>query len=245
MKFKNKVVLITGGSRGIGAAIAHKFAEEGANLIINYHSEAEKAQMVCNHAIELGADALSVKADISNSDDVKRMVKETIDYFGQIDVLINNAGWAQKQSLIEINPKDLNRQLQVNIAGMVYCTQAIAAIMEDYGRVINITSLAAKGGAAFPVYSATKAAGNALTKSFAEELGHRNITVNAVAPAAVETDLYRSVGLDQFKESSLAASALGFLGDVNDVADAVLFFASEQSRWITGEILYVTGGRNM
>jgi len=159
--------------------------------------------------------------------------------------LVNNAGWAKLQPLEEIELAAIDAQLATNVTGLILTTQAAAAAMEDGGRVINISSIAAKGGAGGSVYSATKAAANTLTKCFAAELGPRGITVNAVAPAAIETDLYFEVGLNENHENSLASTPLGRIGDVDDVARAALFFASEDAAWITGEILHVSGGKAM
>ncbi len=245
MSFKDKVVVVTGGSRGIGRAIVEYFAMQGARVVINYCQGQSHAQALSQQLKKSGVEVMCSQADVSCQQQVVTMVNDIMDHWHRIDIWVNNAGWAKQQKLEDIDPIDLNKQLQVNIAGIIYCAQAFAPVMSRHGRVINISSLAAKGGALFPVYSATKAACNALTICLAAELGDRQITVNAVAPAAVETDLYYSVGLDQHKNTALASTPLGFLGDVNDVTEAVGFFASENARWITGEILYVSGGRNM
>lgn len=245
MGFKDKVVVVTGGSRGIGKAIVEDFVAQGAWVVVNYCQGKSQAQKLCKKLRQKEGRVMCLQADVSCHEAVVDMVDNIIDRWHRIDIWVNNAGWAKQQSLADIDPADFNKQLQINIAGIIYCAQAFAPVMSQHGRVINISSLAAKGGALFPVYSATKAACNALTRSLASELGDRQITVNAVAPAAVETDLYYSVGLDQHKKAALATTPLGFLGDVSDVAKAVLFFASEEARWITGETLYVSGGRNM
>ena len=245
MLLEKKVAVITGGARGIGAAIARQFAAQGATVIVNYQANSICAERICNEINTAGGVAKPFKADISKPKQIAAMFEFVAETYGHFDILVNNAGIAVKQQLSEIQPEDLFKQLEVNIAGLVLCTQHAASILKSNGRVINISSIAAKGGSAFPVYSATKAAVNTLTKSFAMELGPKQITVNAIAPSAVETDLYFEVGLDKNKAQTLASTPLGFLGNTQDIASSALFFASDQARWITGEVLQVSGGRLM
>lgn len=245
MKLAGKVAVITGGSRGIGAAIARCFAAHDAKVVVNYQSNRAAADAVVSDILKHGGDAIAVAADVSLTSDVNSLMAEAQSAFGALDILVNNAGWAKLQRLEQIDGDAIDAQLATNIKGVILTTQAAAAVMRNGGRVINVSSIAAKGGAGGSVYSATKAAANALTKCYAAELGPRQITVNAIAPAAVETDLYFEVGLDQNHEASLAATPLGRIGDVNDVARAALFFASDDAAWITGEILQVSGGKAM
>jgi len=245
MRLTGKVAVITGASRGIGAAIAKQFASEGARIVVNYRSNRIAADEVVQAIRDNGGHAISVRADVSSQSDVIELVEAAVHAFGRIDILVNNAGWAKLQSLEELDVSAIDQQLAINVKGLILATQAVAKKMTDGGRVINISSIAAKGTPGGSVYSATKAAANALTKSHAFELGQRGITVNAVAPAAVETDLYFEVGLDENHESSLAATPLGRIGNVDDVARAALFFASDDAGWITGEILQVSGGKAM
>ena len=245
MRLAGKTAIVTGASRGIGAAIAKRFAAEGAKIIVNYRSNASAAKAVVQAIEADGGHAMALQADIANPKEVNAMVAATMTEFDHLDILVNNAGWAKLQTLDEIEPATIEAQLATNVTGLILATQAASREMNSGGRVINISSIAAKGGAGGSVYSATKAAGNALTKCYAAELGPRGITVNAVAPAAVETDLYYEVGLDENHERSLAATPLGRIGDVDDVAHAALFFASEDAAWITGEVLQVSGGKAM
>ncbi len=245
MRLANKVAIITGASRGIGAEIARQFAKAGAKVVVNFRGSEDKARQVVQSIQSGGGDAIAVQGDVVSADDISSLVESTVQHFGGLDILVNNAGWARLQRLEDIAPDDLDRQLSINIKGLILGTQAAARVMRRKGRVINISSIAAKGGPGGSVYSATKAAGNALTKSYAAELGPRGITVNAIAPAAVETDLYYDVGLDKNHDNSLAATPLGWIGTVEDVAKAALFFASEDAAWITGEILQVSGGKAM
>lgn len=245
MRLKNKTAIITGASRGIGAAIATSFAEEGASVVINYHASADKAEQLATDICTAGGRAIAVQGDVRSQDDMAQLCEACCVNFGQLDIFVNNAGWAKLQTLTDIDIASLDAQLRTNISGTVFGTQAAAALMKDGGRIINITSIAAKGGAGGSVYSATKAAGNSLTKCYAAELGPKGITVNAIAPAAVETDLYYEVGLDKNKDSALAGTPLGRLGTVEDIARAAIFFASDDAAWITGEVLQVSGGRAM
>lgn len=245
MKLAGKVAVITGASRGIGAAIAKCFAANGAKVVVNYRTNQEAADAVVSDIIERGGDAIAIIGDVSKATNVEALMAETHQAFGRVDILVNNAGWAKLQPLEHIETDAIEAQLATNVTGLILTTQAAAAVMQKGGRVINVSSIAAKGGAGGSVYGATKAAANALTKCYAAELGPRGITVNAVAPAAVETDLYFEVGLDQNQERSLAETPLGRIGDVEDVARAALFFASDDAAWITGEILHVSGGKSM
>lgn len=245
MKLAGKVAVITGASRGVGAAIAKCFAANGASVVVNYRSNQEAANAVVSEISERGGDAIAVAGDVSNTLDMGALVDTALRTFGRMDILVNNAGWAKLQPLDQIEPEAIDAQLATNNAGLILTTQAAARVMQSNGRVINISSIAAKGGAGGSVYSGTKAAVNTLTKCYAAELGPRGITVNAIAPAAIETDLYFEVGLDQNQEKSLAATPLGRIGDVDDVARAALFFASDDAAWITGEILQVSGGKAM
>ena len=245
MKLVGKVAVITGASRGIGAAIAKCFAANGAKVVLNYRSNREAANAVVSEISERRGDAIAVAGDVSNALDMGALMETAQHTFGRVDILVNNAGWAKLQPLDQIEPGAIDTQLATNITGLILTTQAAASVMQSRGRVINISSIAAKGGAGGSVYSATKAAANTLTKCYAEELGPRGITVNAIAPAAIETDLYFEVGLDQNHEKSLAATPLGRIGDVDDIARAALFFASDDAAWITGEILQVSGGKAM
>ena len=245
MQLNGKTALITGASRGIGAAIAKRFAAEGASVAVNYHSSPQKAEAVVVQIVEAGGQAIAVRGNLRETATIDDMVARVGEAFGRIDILVNNAGWASLQSLEEITRSDLVAQFELNVFGLIETIRAAAPYMSEGGRIINITSIAAKGGAGGAVYGATKAAGNSLTKSFAEELGPRGITVNAVAPAAVETDLDFEVGLDQRRDAAIAGTPLGRAGSVDDVASAALYFASDDAAWVTGEILQVSGGRAM
>ncbi len=245
MTLEGKVALVTGAARGIGASIAERFAEEGARVVVNYRSSKEKADALVSRVEEGGGEARALKADVSRLEEVKTLIKQTVETFGRLDMLVNNAGWAEFKPLADITPEHVRKHLDLNVTGLIFATQHAAKHMTAGGRVINISSVAAKGGPGGAVYGATKAAVNALTKTFAKELGPKGVTVNAVAPGAVETDLYVEVGLEGRKDAVIAETPLGRVGQPKDVASAVLFLASEEGSWITGEILQVSGGRAM
>ena len=244
-KLTGKVAIITGASRGIGAAIAKGFAANGAKIVVNFRSNQVAAQAVVAAIQAAGGEAIAVAGNVSVGADVDALIAAACRAYGQVDILVNNAGWAKLQPLAEIERTAIDAQLATNVTGLILMTQAAARVMKTGGTIINVSSIAAKGGPGGSVYSATKAAANALTKCYAAELGPKGITVNAIAPAAVETDLYFEVGLDQNHETSLSATPLGWIGSVEDVARAALFFASDDAAWITGEVLHVSGGKAM
>ncbi|MEM8859015.1 MAG: 3-oxoacyl-ACP reductase family protein [Chloroflexota bacterium] len=245
MKLQGKVALITGASRGIGASIAKRFAAEGAKVVVNYRSSSEKAAALVNEIAALGGTATAIQADISKPADVKNLVDQTVQAFNQVDILVNNAGWGALKPLSEITFDLIKSHFDLNVVGLIFATQQAAQHMPSGGRIINISSIAAKGGPTGGVYSASKAAVNALTKSFAGDLGPQGITVNAIAPGATVTDLYDEVGLADHEEAIIADTPLGRVGQPEDIAGAALFLASEDASFITGEILQVSGGRAM
>ncbi|MGB0960422.1 MAG: SDR family NAD(P)-dependent oxidoreductase [Halocynthiibacter sp.] len=240
-----KTAIVTGASRGIGAAIAKRLAKDGYAVVVNYRTQGASAQQVCAEIQSQGGTAIAVQGDVTTVAGCDAVVAAAFEKFSRLDVLINNAGWARRAPLAEIDAASMRQQLSINIEGLILMSQAASQDMSPNGRIINITSIAAAGGPEFTVYGATKAAGNAITCSLAHELGPRGITVNAVAPAAVETDLYYEVGLDEFREVSLQNTPLGVAGTCEDVAGAVSFFASPDARWVTGQILRVCGGKSL
>ncbi|WP_162654845.1 SDR family oxidoreductase [Lentilitoribacter sp. Alg239-R112] len=241
----SKIAIVTGASRGIGAAIAMRLARDGLSVVVNFNTQQASAEEVCQKIRSDGGTAMPIGADIATSVGCKTLVEAVKSEFGGIDVLVNNAGWACRSSLKKVAHDTMRRQLSINVEGMIMLSQSATAHMNDHGRIINITSIAAAGGPDFTVYGATKAAGNSITKSLAHELGPRGITVNAVAPAAVETDLFYEVGLDKSRAIGLQNTPLGFEGSCVDVANAVSFFVSQDAKWITGQVLNVCGGKSL
>ena len=245
MKLKNKVAIVTGGSRGIGAAIACDFASQGAKIVVNYLNSQEKADAIVTDIIEKGGLAIAVQADVSQLSGIDHLVKQTCEVFGGVDILVNNAGWATLERLQDITFDDTKKQFELNVFGPIFLTQKTSAIMPAGSVIINISSIAAKGGAGGSVYSATKAAINTLTKCYAAELGEKGIRVNAIAPGVVETDLYIEAGLVKREAEIIGQTPLKRLGQPDDIASLALFLASEDSSWITGEVIQISGGRLM
>jgi 3-oxoacyl-[acyl-carrier protein] reductase len=245
MKLQNKVAIVTGGSRGIGACIAQEFASQGAKVVVNYLNNQEKAEVIVADIIKQGGLAIAVQADVSQLSGIDYLVKQACEAFGGVDILVNNAGWATLERLQDITLEDTKKQFELNVFGPIFLTQKVSAIMPTGSVIINISSIAAKGGAGGSIYCATKAAINTLTKCYAAELGEKGIRVNAIAPGAVETDLYIEAGLFKREAEIIEQTPLKRLGQPDDIASLALFLACEESSWITGEVIQISGGRFM
>ncbi len=246
-KLSGKVVVVTGASKGIGAEIAKQFGGQGASVVVNYSSSREGADRVVNDIVSKGGKAVSVQGDVSKREDVERVFAEAHKNFGTVNVLVNNAGVYQFQSLEATTEEEFHRQFNVNVLGIILATQAAAnQFGESGGSVINIGSAISR--ASIPntaVYTATKHAVNGITKSLSAELGPKKIRVNALNPGAVETEGTQAGGTleGDFVKQLVAATPLGRLGQPSDIAPVALFLASDDSAWITGEILSVSGGQ--
>lgn len=239
-----KVALVTGGSRGIGRGIAEKLAARGADVVVNYHSNADLAAEVVEAIQQQGRKAMAIQADVRSVEDAQRLVKATLDRFGRIDILVNNAGTTRDTLLALMKEADWDLVLDTNLKGAYNVTKAAVRPMmkQRGGRIISITSVAGVAGNPGQAnYSAAKAGLIGFTKSVAKELGARNITANAVAPGYVPTDL--TAGLpDDLIEQAVELTPLGRLGTTEDVANAVAFLASDEAAFITGQVLRVDGG---
>ena len=238
-KDMKKTVLVNGGSRGIGRAICEKFAKEGANVAFTYLQSEEKAQTL---ARELGA--LAIRADSRSSTEVGRVVKATEEQFGRIDILVNCAAKSEFALLTDISDEAWRDMMAVNLDGYFYYIRAVlpSMIREKQGRIINITSMWGEVGASCEVhYSASKAAVIGLTKALAKELGPSGITVNCVEPGLIDTEMNRTLD-DECRQGLIDETPLCRIGRPEDVAAAVLFFASEQASFVTGQTLGVDGG---
>jgi 3-oxoacyl-[acyl-carrier protein] reductase len=239
-----KVALVTGSSRGIGRAIAEKLAARGADVVVNYHSNADLAAEVVEAIQQQGRQALAVQGDVRSSEDAQRLVKATVATFGRIDILVNNAGTTRDTLLALMKEADWDLVLDTNLKGAYNVTKAAVRPMmkQRGGRIINITSVAGvSGNPGQANYSAAKAGLIGFTKSVAKELGARNITANAVAPGYVPTDL--TAGLPEgLIEQAVELTPLGRLGTTEDVANAVAFLVSDEAEFITGQVLRVDGG---
>jgi 3-oxoacyl-[acyl-carrier protein] reductase len=249
--WRDQVALVTGGGRGIGRAIARRLAREGASVCVNYLSRADAAESLVADIRANGGRAIAVAADVADDAAVEGMVDRVAAAFGAVTILVNNAGVAYKGTLDGFDSEKLDTMRRINVDGLIHTTRAVMTDMrrQKYGRIVNVTSIAAFGTslAGNAYYAATKAEGQILTKRFAMELGPHGITVNAVAPGFVRTDQSRDGGSEEaWKEQAARIAGLsitGRVGDVEDVANAVAFFASPDAGWITAQVLAVDGGR--
>ncbi|MCW3055356.1 MAG: hypothetical protein JWN14_4526 [Chthonomonadales bacterium] len=239
-----KVAIVTGASRGIGAAIAKRLAREGAVVIVGYSRNSDAAQQVVAEIEQAGGEAEAIQADVADLEQVKGLFAETIQAFGRLDILINNAGVAEFRPLETVDAAHYAHQFDVNVRGLLFATQEAARRFgEEGGCIVNITSGAAKTAPpGTSVYSATKAAVEAMTISHAAELGPRNIRVNAVAPGITETDMLQANIPPAVQQMMIQTTALRRLGTPEDIADVVAFLASHEARWITGQIVGANGG---
>jgi 3-oxoacyl-[acyl-carrier protein] reductase len=245
-KLQGKVAIVTGASKGMGAEISRQLAQEGAAVVVNYSSSRLDAEKVVADITSKDGRAIAIQADISKPDEVKRLFAETKKAFGRLDVLVNNAGIYHFVPLPEITPDHFHKHFDLNVLGVIMATQeAVKLFGPEGGSIVNISSVASTASMATgSVYSATKAAVDSLTRTFAAELGPKKIRVNAVAPGAVVTEGNAEFADPNgaFSKSYVAAAKLGRIGQPDDIAPAVVFFASDDAKWITGETLFVTGG---
>ncbi|HFD8691097.1 TPA: 3-oxoacyl-[acyl-carrier-protein] reductase [Clostridium perfringens] len=244
---KDKVAIVTGGTRGIGRAIALKLADNGANIVINYRNSDKEAEELKAILEEKGVKVLTVKCDISNFEDSKNLMDKCKEVFGKIDILVNNAGITKDTLIMRMKEEDFDNVIDVNLKGTFNCAKHASAIMlkQRFGKIINMTSVVGIVGNAGQVnYAASKAGVIGLTKSLAKELGSRGITVNAVAPGFINTDMTASLS-EKVKEEASKNIPLKRLGDPEDVANLVGFLASDAANYITGQVINVDGGMVM
>jgi 3-oxoacyl-[acyl-carrier protein] reductase len=243
-KLAGKVAVVTGASKGIGAAIAKHLAAEGASVVVNYSSSREGADRVVVEITAQGGKAIAAHANVANKAEIERLFAETKKAFGRLDVLVNNAGIYEFAPVGEITEEHFHRQFNLNVLGLILATQeALKYFGPEGGSIVNtssvVSTLSPPGSS---VYNATKSAVDGLTRTFAKELGPRKIRVNSVNPGPVETEGTHSAGLiDEFKGYA-AITPLGRIGQPQDIAPAVAFLASSDSGWITGESIYTAGG---
>jgi 3-oxoacyl-[acyl-carrier protein] reductase len=251
MEWRDQVALVTGGARGIGRATARRLAQHGAAICVNYAAHADAADEVVAEITGAGGRAIAAKADVADAAAVEAMVARTQKELGAVTILVNNAGISWRGTLDDYDAEQVARMRRINVEGLIHATRAVIGGMRQrrYGRIVNVSSIAALGtglpGNAF--YAATKAEVAILTKRFAMELGPHAITVNAVAPGFVRTDLTRGrrgAGDWQATETRFAEKTmLGRIGEPDDIANAIAFLASPESGWITAQMLTIDGGR--
>ncbi len=247
MSLTNKVSIVTGGAQGLGKAIALELARKGSHLVVG-DVNLEAAQRVTEEVHALGRRSLALRVDVSNARDVNEMADRVVKEFGRIDILVNNAGICQVISIEEMTEEDWDRVMNVNLKGVFLSSRAVMGVMKKQrsGRIVNMGSIAGKvGGIATGAnYSVSKAGVICFTKALARELAPYGVTVNAVAPGVIETDMTRGITQGDFTDY-LKAIPLGTIGSAEDVSHAVAFLVSDEARYITGEILDVNGGMLM
>jgi 3-oxoacyl-[acyl-carrier protein] reductase len=245
-KLAGKVAVVTGASKGIGAEIARQLAAEGAAVVVNYSSSKEGAERVVAEITAKDGKAVAVQANVAKEADIKRLFAETKKAFGKLDILVNNAGIYEFAPLEAVTTEHFRKQFDLNVLGLILSTQEAAKLFPATGgSVINISSVVATGRIPnASVYSATKGAVDAVTRSLSAELGPRKIRVNSINPGMVETDGLHSAGFAEsdFRKQIEATTPLGRIGQPRDIAPAVVYLASDDSSWVTGETLHIAGG---
>lgn len=239
-----QIAIVTGGSRGIGRAIALELAKQGAKVVINYHGSIQKAEEVKKEIEENGGVAEIMQCDVADFDACEKFFRQVIEKDKRVDILVNNAGVTRDDLLMKMSEEAFDTVIHTNLKGTFHCMRFVARQMlkQRYGRIINISSVVGVAGNAGQAnYAASKAGVIGLTKSAARELASRKITVNAIAPGFIETDMTKDLP-DKVKEESIAKIPVGHYGKPENVADAVAFLASEKAGYITGQVLHVDGG---
>lgn len=247
MNFAGKTAVVTGGSRGLGRAVCLELAKGGANVVFCYAGNEAAARETVSGCEALGAKALAVQCDVAKADEVKALMDAAVKEFGRIDILVNNAGITRDGLLMMMKEEDFDAVIAANLKGTFLCMKAVSRIMmkQRYGRIVNLSSVVGLRGNAGQVnYAASKAGVVGMTKSLAKELASRGVTVNAVAPGFIATDMTAAM-TDAAKEATLASIPLQRLGAPEDVAHAVAFLASDEAAYITGQVLCVDGGMAM
>ncbi|MGA8027377.1 MAG: glucose 1-dehydrogenase [Bryobacteraceae bacterium] len=245
-KLKGKVAVVTGASKGIGAAIAKQLAADGASVVVNFSTSQEGAEKVVAEIVKAGGNAIAVSASVAKEAEIETLFSETKRAYGKVDILVNNAGVYGFAPLEEISTDEYKRQYETNVLGLLLTTKAALPLFPSAGgSVINVSSIVSTlAPVAASVYASTKGAVDTITKSLAKELGPRNIRVNAVNPGLVVTEGTRSAGIvgGDFEKGAVAGTPLGRAGQPEDIAPPVSFLASDDARWITGETIFVSGG---
>jgi 3-oxoacyl-[acyl-carrier protein] reductase len=247
MNVNGKVALVTGASRGIGREIALELAREGANVVVNYSGSEAKANEVVDEIKSMGREAVAIQCNVADSDSVQSMVKETISHFGALDILVNNAGITKDNLLMRMKENEWDDVININLKGVFLCTKAVTRQMmkQRSGRIINISSIVGvSGNPGQANYVAAKSGVIGLTKTAARELAPRGITVNAIAPGFISTDMTDQLPED-VRNEMLKQIPLNRFGDPKDIAKVVSFMASESSSYMTGQTLHIDGGMVM
>ena len=243
-KLEGKIAVVTGASKGIGASIAKYLAAEGATVVVNYASSVEGAERVVAEILSIGGKAIAVQANVALKVEIEHLFAEVKKTFGTLDILVNNAGIYEQLPIEEITEEHFHKQFDLNVLGLILTSQeAIKHFPKAGGNIINISSVVATlSPANGTVYNATKGAVDAVTRTLAKELGQRNIRVNSINPGLVETEGTHEAGYLEKRQGIESLTPLGRIGQPQDIAPAAVFLASDDSAWMTGETLYITGG---
>jgi 3-oxoacyl-[acyl-carrier protein] reductase len=245
-KLTGKVAVVTGASKGIGAAIAKELAAEGAAVVVNYSSDKAGGERVVAEINRDGGRAVAVRANVANPADIRRLFSAAQESFGRLDVLVNNAGVYEFAPLEEVTPEHFHKQFDLNVLGLILATQeAVKHFGPEGGSVVNVSSVVSTSAPPYAsVYSATKAAVDAVTRSLARELGPRKVRVNSINPGMVVTEGLQAKGIEEseLRKQFEAQAPLGRIGQPDDIAPAAVYLASADSKWVTGETLYIAGG---
>lgn len=247
-KLSGKVAVVTGASKGIGAQIAKDLAAAGASVVVNYASSKSGGDKVVAEITKAGGKAVAIGADVSKPEQIKKLFDETIKSFGKLDILVNNAGVYEMSPLDEITPQNFHKMFDLNVLGLLLTTQeAVRRFGDAGGSIINISSVVVSfTPPAMAIYTATKASVDAITRVLAKELGSKKIRVNAISPGMVDTEGARSAGYStndsEFRKHLETQTPLGRIGMPDDISPAAVFLASDDSKWITGEMLTISGG---
>lgn len=238
-----KVALVTGASRGMGREIAETFAVHGAKVIVNYANNKSQADNVVHSIQYNGGEAVAIQADIGNMPEMNRLFEKVISTYGQLDILVNNAGIMITKPLTQITEEDFDKQFSVNVKGTYFAIQRAIKYMKKNGRIINFsTSVAGQMFPTYSVYAGTKGAVEQFTRQLAKELGSKDITINAIAPGPVNTELFTAGKTEEQIHTIGSGNDFGRLGEPEDISKVALFLASEESGWITGQTIRVNGG---
>jgi 3-oxoacyl-[acyl-carrier protein] reductase len=240
---QNKVAIVTGASRGIGAEIARLLAEAGAKIILNYFSNRHAAEAVCSEIMEAGGEALPIRADVSHAAEVRILFDAAIGRFGRVDILVNNAGILLSREIADIRDEEFDRVWSINARSVFYALREAATRLADNGRVVSLSSTVTRLMLPnYAAYAASKGAVEQLTRIFAKEAGGRGITANIVSPGPVNTEMFTTGKSEETIKRMAAMSFQGRVGEPRDVANVVLFLVSEEAAWITGQNISVSGG---
>jgi len=249
MKIKDKIALVTGSSRGVGRAVALGFAKEGANVVVNYTSNEKAANEVVEAIQKIGSKAIAVKADVAQKSDAENLVKTAIETFGRLDILVNNAGFTRPAMMIKMAEEQWDEVVDIHLKGAFLCSQAAALQMKEQnsGKIINVTSVAGLVGTVGQInYSAAKGGILSMTKSIARELARYNVCANVISLGIVATDMTEKIRSDEkLKEIYMNRILLKRFAEPDDISPAFVFFASDESNYITGQLLCVDGGYGM